>query len=191
MRSAGIKISHMTVRNVLASNGPTIGELIEGRHVYVHDRATRHPEAAPRDRHIALRRVGVTLLQFECGSSNHSLQWLWIASAVAVYVSPLSLEPRNLGIRQSYLGPAGAPSVGRSGGRSYFKSIGPSATGINGAACRLPIVAPGVIGLADRYAGSIPLTGGERARRGSQCGGLEPIALSDSFGEALAFWRRR
>jgi hypothetical protein len=65
MRSAGIKISHMTVRNVLASNGPTTGELIEGHHVYVPDRATRHPEAAPRDRHIALQRVGVTLLQFE------------------------------------------------------------------------------------------------------------------------------
>ena len=52
MRSAGIKISHMTVRNVLASNGPTTGELIEGRHVYVHDLATRHPEAASGGQHI-------------------------------------------------------------------------------------------------------------------------------------------
>ena len=45
MRGAGIKISHMTVRNVLASNGPATGELIEGRHVYVHDQAARHPES--------------------------------------------------------------------------------------------------------------------------------------------------
>jgi hypothetical protein len=52
MRSAGIKISHMTVKNALAASGPTTGELIEGRHVYVHDRATRHPEAAPGDPHI-------------------------------------------------------------------------------------------------------------------------------------------
>jgi hypothetical protein len=54
MRGAGIKISHMTVKNALdaAASGPTAGELIEGRYVYVHDRATRHPEAAPRDRHI-------------------------------------------------------------------------------------------------------------------------------------------
>src|SRR5215472_9568502 len=43
MRSAGIKISHMTVKNVLASSGPTTGELFDARHVYVHDRTTRHP----------------------------------------------------------------------------------------------------------------------------------------------------
>jgi len=54
MRSAGIKISHMTVKNVLAAalSGPTAGELIEGRHVYVHDLATRHPEAASGGQHI-------------------------------------------------------------------------------------------------------------------------------------------
>jgi hypothetical protein len=48
MRGAGIKISHMTVKNALdaASSDPTTGELIEGRHVYVHDLAT-HLEAAP------------------------------------------------------------------------------------------------------------------------------------------------
>ena len=40
MRSAGTKISHMTVKNALASSGPTTGELIDARHVYVHDRAT-------------------------------------------------------------------------------------------------------------------------------------------------------
>jgi hypothetical protein len=41
MRSAGIKISHMTVKNALISSGPTTGDLIDARHVYVHDRATR------------------------------------------------------------------------------------------------------------------------------------------------------
>ena len=53
MRGAGIKISHMTVKNVLAAalSGPTAGELIEGRHVYVHDLATRHPEAASGGQH--------------------------------------------------------------------------------------------------------------------------------------------
>ena len=46
--AAAIKISHMTVKNALdaASSDPTTGELIEGRHVYVHDLAT-HLEAAP------------------------------------------------------------------------------------------------------------------------------------------------
>jgi hypothetical protein len=60
MRGAGIKISHMTVKNALAatSSGPTAGELLEGRHVYVHDLAARHPEAAPRDRHIGRQGVG-------------------------------------------------------------------------------------------------------------------------------------
>jgi hypothetical protein len=46
MRGVGIKISHMTVRNVLvaASSGPTTGELIEGGHVYVPGgRYARHP----------------------------------------------------------------------------------------------------------------------------------------------------
>jgi hypothetical protein len=39
MRSAEIKISHMTVKNVLdaAARDRAAGELIEGRHVYVHD----------------------------------------------------------------------------------------------------------------------------------------------------------
>ena len=54
MRSAGIKISHMTVKNVLdaTARDRAAGELIEGRHVYVHDLATRHPEAATRGRSI-------------------------------------------------------------------------------------------------------------------------------------------
>ena len=46
MRGAGIKISHMTVRKVLAaaSSGPTTGELIEGGHVYVPGGGhARHP----------------------------------------------------------------------------------------------------------------------------------------------------
>ena len=46
MRGAGIKISHMTVRNVLAaaSSGQATGELIEGGHVYVPgSRHARHP----------------------------------------------------------------------------------------------------------------------------------------------------
>ena len=52
MQGAGVAISHVTVKNVLdaAARSPAAAELIEGRHVYVSDLTTRHPEAVPRGR---------------------------------------------------------------------------------------------------------------------------------------------